>query len=767
MKKIKIIALCTLCMLVFIIIYTLDFPSWQKLDLKKIVNANAASILYDKDGNELGAVGQSSNPSFLKNEEIPQYVKNAFIACEDKRFYSHSGVDVKRIFGAFINNLKSASYEEGGSTITQQLVKLTHLTQEKKLSRKANEAVLAVKLEKKLSKDDILTAYLNTVYFGSGAYGIENAGLKYFGKHTNELTVSEAATLAGIIKAPSSYSPNANPEKAEERRNYVLTRMLEDGYISKDEMEKAKKEKIQVKDGGKEDAGLWYRDLVLKEAEKTLDLSADEILTGGFKIYTCLDKERQKRIEEIYEDKSLFPKNALNGEKAESAFICVDSHTGGILCVIGGREYEVRRGFNRATEARRQPGSALKPLSVYAAAVDGLGMSPSNIIDDTKRTFEGGYTPRNAADSYNGLVTMREALSKSLNVASVSLMEFTGIDRARDYIKRFGIPIEKSDSGLALALGSMTKGVTPKELTEGYAALSNGGWAVKAHAIQKIIDRNGKIVYAFAPANKRAVTSESAYLLTSMLKTAAATGSARALKEVSCPVAAKTGTVSIDENKNRDAWTAAYTTEIAACIWMGFDETTSDQYLASYESGSFAAKLMTEFMKYEKAQEFEKPDSIVELLIDKHALKTQNRVWLAPENAPVSLTQTEVFLKGHEPNVISPAFQTPSRPDAPSVFEKGDETIFRIRIEDPSNEYLLFEEIKGNKKLIASVTGKMDEEKEIRIKRSAETAVYTVAVRNKIMHEAGVTLVSYESEGVEVPGKKTFTGLFENFLSGF
>lgn len=767
MKKVRIIALTVSLAGLILLIYALDFSSWQKLDLDKIVNANAASVLYDKDGNELGAVGKSKSANYLKEDEIPDHVKYAFIACEDKRFYSHSGIDIKRIFGALLNNIKSASYSEGGSTITQQLVKLTHLSQEKKLSRKANEAVLAIRLEKALSKDEILTAYLNTVYFGAGAYGLENASNVYFGKSARELTVSEAATLAGIIKAPSAYSPRNDSQKAEERRNYVLSRMMEDGYISKADMESAKAQAIEIISNADRDEFLWYRDLVLNEAEEKLNLSADEILAGGFRIYTCLDQNRQKRIETIYKNDSLFPKNAQNGEKAESAFICVDSETGGILCLMGGREYEVQRGFNRATDARRQPGSALKPLSVYAAAIDGLGMSPTTIVDDTQRTFEGSYAPKNAGGSYNRLVTIREALSRSLNVASVSLIEFTGIDRARDYIKRFGLPVEKSDNGLALALGSMTIGVTPMELTEGYAALSNGGRVVNAHAIEKIVDRNGKTVYEFAPTNKRAVTTESAYMLTSMLTTAATNGSARALKDAPCPVAAKTGTVSIDENKNRDAWTAAYTTEIAACVWMGFDETTKDMYMRSSESGSFAAKMMAEFMKNETGEEFQKPDTIVERNIDRQALENEKRVWLAPDNAPESLTQTEIFLKGREPSVLSPAFQTPVRPDAPEVFEKGDEIILRFTIKDESYEYLLFSETAGEKDLITSVSGTQGEKKEVRVPRKSETTVYTLAARNRIMHEAGVTLVSLESEGVEVYGKKTITDIFENLLSGF
>ena len=767
MKKVKIILSIAFVLGAFLFLFALDFPSWQKLDLKKITSSGAASVIFDKDGNEIGAVGQTNSAMYVKSEEIPKHVKDAFVACEDKRFYTHAGVDVKRIMGAVISNIKSASYREGGSTITQQLVKLTHLSADKKISRKANEAVLAMKLERKMTKDEILTAYLNTVYFGAGAYGIESASRIYFGKSVGALTVSESAMLAGVIKAPSAYGPFNDYEKAIERRNYVLSRMEEDGYITRDEMEKAKSEAVRlISENEKQDYG-WYKDMVLKEAENALNLTADQILSGGFRIYTCLDQDRQRRIEEIYINESLFPKDAETGEKAESAFIAIDSDTGGILCVVGGREYAVRRGLNRALDGRRQPGSALKPLSVYAAAVDGLGMVPTSIVDDTKRIFDGGYTPKNAGDSYNGLVTLRDALSRSLNVASVSLIEFTGIEKAREYIKRFGLPVHQDDNGLALALGSMTKGVTPKELSQGYAALSNGGKAVNAHAITKITDRNGKTVYEFAPQNKRAISSQSAYILTSMLKTAAQTGSARALKDAPCPVAAKTGTVSLDENHNRDAWTAAYTSEISAVIWMGFDETKGNMRLKETESGSFACKLMAEFMKAEAGKEFEKPDSLIELSIDKNALTTQRRVWLAPENAPKSLVQTEIFLKSNQPSVLSPAFQTPNRPDAPEVYELGDEVIIRVKIKSDAEEYLLFEETEGKKELVASVYGKTGEEKEIRIARKKENAVYTMAVRNKIMFDAGVSLVSLESDGVEVSGKKALSDLFENLLSGF
>ena len=723
--------------------------------------------MYDRYGEEKVLIQGKNTSVFVPENEIPPMVRNAFIACEDSRFFSHNGIDIKRILGALYKNLKSASFEEGGSTITQQLVKLTHLTQEKKLSRKVNEAVLAIQLENRMSKTEILTHYLNTVYFGSGAYGIESASRVYFGKSIRDVTLSEAAMLAGIIKAPSSYAPDRSYEKAIVRRDYVLKRMYEEGFIEKTDMEEAQKEEIRLIKTKEDEKYAWYRDLVISEATQKLKISADELLSGGYRIYTNLDPVRQAYAEELFEIDALFPKDGIDSVQAQAAFVVLDSRTGGILTVIGARQYEVKRGFNRALSARRQPGSALKPLSVYAAAIDALGMTPSSIVDDTKRTFDGGYEPRNAGDNYNGLVTLREALSRSMNVASVSLIEFTGINRAREYAMRFGLPLSDSDNGLALALGSLTDGVTPTELSEGYAALSNGGNRVKAHAIEKIVNRYGVTVYEFSPPVSRVMTSESAYMLTSMLKTAAESGSARKLKDVSVPVAAKTGTVSIDENRNRDAWTLAYTTEISACIWMGFDETTPDHSLEASESGSFASEFMARFMEKESGEEFVMPKGLSEFSIDKYALKEKKRVWLAPDNAPEALVEKELFRLDQRPTTLSPSFQAPLTPDAPDVLGDGEWDRVSFVIEDENAEYLVMKETDGKKEIVHTVSGAKDDLIEVKIPASDLKSIYTLILRNRIMHENGVTLLSGESQGVLIEGSRNIKSMLNDLLSKF
>lgn len=766
MKKARWIIFATVLILLFSCLYALNIPSWQKLDMEKITKGSASSIIYDKDGKEAALLNSGKSAVKLTGSEIPDTVKNAFIACEDKKFYDHKGIDVKRIFGALLNNIRSASIEEGASTITQQLIKLTHLSNEKRLSRKANEAYLAIQLERKITKDEILTHYLNTVYFGKGAYGIESASKVYFSKSAKELTLSEAALLAGIIKAPSRYSPDVNMKRAVERRNYVLNRMFEDGYITSTQKDSAVSESVKISNDANAGEFSWYKDYVIDEATENLKISADELLSGGYRIHTYLDPERQVRAERLFKEDALFPAESADGTKAESAFIAIDSLTGGIRAIVGGREYTAKRGFNRASDAYRQPGSALKPVSVYAAAIDGLGMSPSSILDDSKRVFDGGYEPRNAGDSYNGLVTVREALSRSLNVASVSLIEFTGIERAREYAKRFGLPLSKSDSGLSLALGSLTDGVTPLMLSGAYASLSNGGTRVQAHAISKIIDRNGRTVYEDAKSSVRVITEESAFMLTSILKDAAKTGSARALKDVKTPVAAKTGTVSMDEGRNRDAWTCAYTTDISAVIWMGFDETDENHALAAAEGGSFAAKFMCEFMKEETGEAFKMPDGIKTARIDKNELIQNKRVYLAPDNAPDALIQHEIFLKGKEPKTISPLFLAPLKPDAPEISVSRNEIHVRIHIKDENHEYILISDTDGEKEAVAIVSGQKGETKELTIARDRHTKEYFLIARNRVMHENGLTLLSEESDRVVVDGNENLLSIFEDIIKG-
>lgn len=744
----------------------MDIPSWEKLNLEKITNADASSVLLTADGTPFARLRTATAGEKLRADEIPETVRQAFLAAEDSRFYEHSGVDVRRMLGALWLDLRTLSFREGASTITQQLVKLTHLSGKKTISRKTNEIALALQLERRMSKDEILAAYLNTVYFGEGAYGVESAAQIYFGKSAADLNAAEAALLAGIVKAPSAYSPFDNPAQAQKRRAYVLSRMEALGYLSEDEEAKMQSLPLPETRFSESDECPWYRDEVLREACERLNVSADELLSGGYTIFTALNPKAQASAEALFESASAFPADAADGTKAQAAFCAVDPETGAIRALVGGRDYAVRRGLNRATQSRRQPGSTFKPVSVYAAAVDALGLSPSSILDDSQRTFDGQYTPSNAGGKYHGLVTMRAALAHSYNAASVSLIEFTGVDLAREYAMRMGLPLSDSDSYLSLALGSLTYGVTPAELTAAYAALANGGRAVQAHTVEKILDRNGRTVYEFTPSLRRVMTEESAYLITSMLTTAATSGSASALSRSGVSIAGKTGTAACSAAGNRDIWTVAYTPDLVACAWMGFDSTDDQHMLPASESGSGKpARLLAAFFRENASgARFSVPDGITTVRLDRQLLNEGHVSLLAPADAPQELTISEVFVSGHEPTRLSDALDAPETPGAP-VLERLPDDIVRVRAEDGSNanvDYLVVRQTAEGHEIRAVLT-----EDAPAFEEPVEPGelAYALIARSRRLYEAGVTRLSDIGPFAALPDEPSLSQKIRSFFA--
>ncbi len=758
MKKLLIIVCAIIIILSATVLWLADIPNWVSLDTDRILSSDAASVMLDANGEEAALLSGVRKRVILRSEEIPDIVKHAFISAEDTRFLKHRGIDVRRIFGALVNDIRTMSLKEGASTITQQLVKLTHLTGEKKLSRKLNEAYLALRLERVMSKDEILTAYLNTVYFGSGAYGIESASRAYFGKNASSLDISEAALLAGIIKAPSRYSPFASPDSALVRRDYVIDKMLEENYISEDEATEAKKAALPQETNSENAIAFgWYRDAVIDECVSLFKISADDLLTGGYTVYTCLNPDMQLYAEKLFENGANFPDPASDGTPAQAAFCAVDAVTGAVRAVIGGRSYSVARGLNRTTQSRRQPGSAFKPISVYASAIDAYGLSPSSIIDDVKRVYDGGYSPNNAGGKFYGSVTLRTALSKSLNAATVSLIDFTGINSARDYAMRAGIPLDKSDNGLALALGSLTYGVTPLELACAYAPLANGGNSAQGHTVEKIVDRNGRIVYEHAYRQNRVMKSSSAYLITDMLKTAAESGSASALSQAGMPLAGKTGTASISENGNRDIWTVAYNPDLICVSWMGFDETDDEHQIPSWAGGSsYPSQLLAKFFsEIGSGADFQIPNSVTTVSLDKSALETEYHALRAPDYAPKELTISEVFDKEHMPSHYSNAFEAPEKLKTlnAEIMPSGSSRIW-FTIQSANADYLIVRKANGKSEVIATASGRAGDVFEYIDEFDAEVCEYTVVARNRTLYLAGKTVLSEESDSVTLFRRK-------------
>ncbi len=655
--------------MIAILIWLIDIPSWQKLDMEKLTNLSQTTMIYDEEGQPVSEVHNGENRVVVPIEKIPLHVRNAFIAMEDARFYKHHGIDLWRIGGAVVRNIKAGSYQEGASTITQQLIKLTHLTSRKTLSRKAQEAWLALQLERQASKDEILGMYLNVVYFGKGAYGIEAAAQSYFGKSCSDLSLAEGAMLAGVIKAPGNYAPHISLERAIERRNRVIDAMLREEMISQEEAAAARNESVQLMIESPEGESGWYVDWVMKEAGEILSCSAEELLSGGYRIYTALNSDAQETAEALFEDPDYFPGNAADGIRPESALIAMDPKNGEVRCMVGGRSYETRRGLNRAMQIQRQPGSAFKPISVYAAAIDFMGYTPISLIEDVARDFGDGYMPSNASGHEYGTVTLREALVRSMNLATVDLITRTGIESACAYAERAGIDLSDDDRNLSLALGSLTEGVSPAEMSAAYAALANGGYRVEAHTIRRIEDLYGDTLYEYSADNEYVMSEKSARMITSMLEDAADHGTAKRLASIGFPVAAKTGTVGYTEGGNRDAWTVAYTPSISVAVWQGFDQTDREHLLPDGATGgNYPAKLAAAFMKQTEDMsnggEFPIPEGMSQILLDGSTLNAASAPMLASERTPVNHLISEILPDEKLPVLTSDRWNDPKRVEA-------------------------------------------------------------------------------------------------------
>ena len=657
-----------LLLLVFAGFYTVfDVPNWQKLDASKLSALAQTSSMYDAQGELMSELRGAENRSVVPLDEIPLHTRQAFLAAEDLRFYEHQGIDVYRILGALRSNLKNRSLAEGASTITQQLAKLTHLSSEKTIRRKLEEINLAFQIEKAYSKDEILAMYLNTVYFGRGAYGIQAAAQAYFGVDASALTLNQSASLAAIIKAPSAYAPHISPSNNRSRRQYILAVMEENGFITLEEEQAARSESIWVlaQETEKQLYG-WYIDEALRESAELLGLSADEVIQGGFEIYTAYDARLQAIADEVYADQSFFPSAASDGTPIQSAMAVVDTSSGAVLAMVGGRDYTVRRGLNRATQMRRQPGSALKPLAVYGPALE-LGYTTASVLLDEKTSF-GNYTPRNAGDRYYGLVTMRTAIRNSLNTTAVRLLEEIGMNASIQYLNKMGIPTQKSDQNLSLALGSMTYGVTPVELAAAYVPYANGGVYHQPYCISRIEAADGSVVYERKENGKQVLSAQNAFLMTSLLQSVVSSGTGTRMLAANTPIAGKTGTVSMTGG-NRDIWMAAYTPEISVAVWMGFDQTDAKHKIANgITGGRNTASLAAAFFKKAYADrdkpDFKQPDGLVWLTLDKRALTSRGSVMLASDKTPKEYRLSEVFAASNRPYAVSDIWQAPNAPSS-------------------------------------------------------------------------------------------------------
>lgn len=638
-------------------------------DLDTDFNPDVTTFIHDKDGKEVVRLHGVENRIPVDLNEIPQDLKEAFIATEDRAFYKHPGINPSSFIRAAIANFRAGGIVQGGSTITMQLVENAFFTDNpsRTYRRKLQEAFMAIQMERHYTKDEILEAYLNQIYFGHGAYGVQAAAQVYFGKDVSDLTLAESALIAGITNNPAAFSPYNDGKKAKLRRGVVLDNMVEADMITSSEAEAAKEEPIKLTSGEiKKDEGKYpyYIDAVVLEAEELLKekgMSPADLYRSGLHIYTGLDPDIQEKMESVYSNANNFP-NSSDNVPVESAMVLLDPQSGEVRGLVGGREHTVERGLNRAVQTKRQPGSVIKPLVAYGPALE-EGYSPGTVIDDVPVTYSGGssseaYSPRNYDGRYRGLITMREAIRYSVNIPAVKTLERIGIGTGYNFGKNLGLSLTSSDQGLSLALGGLTHGVSPMEIASAYGAFANEGMWVEHHTITRITDKEGNTLVDMSPRGKAVMSPETAYMMTDMLRTVVSSGTGTRAQISGHDVAGKTGTTQLPDlpvfegkRGEKDAWFVGYTPELVGVVWLGYDKTTTSHYLHGLYGGSSCAPIwkavMVDALRHTPSREISRPSGIVWASIDAKSGKLPSSL------TPKQFIIKEMFAKGTVPTEMS------------------------------------------------------------------------------------------------------------------
>ncbi len=647
-KSIKILIMITSSLLIIILsmlIYFLIITSNAKLDKNKLINMERITTYYDINGTKFKE--ESGGLSVTDLKKMPDHVKNAFISIEDKRFYSHRGVDYRGLFRALINNVKSFSFKEGASTISQQLIKNTHLSNEKTFKRKLIEMKLAKELEKNYSKDEIMEKYLNTIYFGDGCYGITSATKHYFNKHPSELDINESAILASIIKAPSYYSPFASVEKCTKRKNVVLSEMFKQGYITEDEYIKNKNCSVEPIDNIET---LNYDFFTLAKDEYNELIKNYPNKYNNFNVYTSFDPNKQQ----------ILNNEKLISENFDNSSILINKN-GQIIA------------YNSTCKTSlRQVGSTIKPLLVYAPAIETNAVYSCSPILDEKINFN-GYCPSNYNDKYYGYVSVKESLAKSLNSCSVKLLNQIGIDTAKKCINKTNIKLGQNDDSLCLALGATYNGIKLSDIASAYTIFINNGNYISPSCIDKITTDKGEIVYTKKLTANKVFSEETIDIMNDMLKFTVTDGTAKKLSYLDFPIYAKTGTVG-NESGNSDAYTISYTSEYVLGTWCGnknkilMENSITGGYTPALQAASIWEKIYSDT----KPLKIKQSDKVHSEYIDKITLDNDHRVILADLYAPKRYKNCEIFKNNYVPKIRSTIFSNPKM-ETPKLFVNNNE----------------------------------------------------------------------------------------------
>ena len=658
---------------------TAGLPS--KAQVRDLGEMAQATTIYDARDVAVFTIFKEQRIEVPLSRISPNVIK-AVVSVEDQRFFDHNGVDLIRVGAAVVRNLQEGRRAEGGSTITQQLARQSFLSRDKTFRRKLKEVILAAHIEREYTKDEILEFYLNKVYFGDGLYGVEAASRGYFGKHASELNVEEAALLAGLIQSPSSYAPTVNPERALARRNVVLQAMVSNNAIDQAAFDAAKRAPVRLTNAIeiKETFGLYFKEQVRKELVERF--GGTRVAQGGLRVYTTLDAELQQAGEKIVEDgigaierrrgykhakkdtkdakdtKDQDPKE--RAEYLQGALVAMDPSTGEVRAMVGGRDFADSR-FNRATQAKRQSGSAFKPF-VYAAALE-AGYSPASVISNLNSpilTPQGNWVPEDEHSSANSM-TMRSALRMSSNRAAVQLLNTIGIPNAVSYAEKLHVGTPPSVPSLALGASD----VTLISLTAAYGAFAAGGMVHEPILVRRVEDSDGKVLYRGESKSQRAVSESTAFLMSSMLSDVVNHGTAYKARQTgfTLPAAGKTGTT----NDYVDAWFVGFTPHVVTGVWIGFDQPKT--IVSNGYAGELAVPIWASFMKLatkgDKSEWFERPSNVVGVNVCRVSGKLPNygcaNVQSVDESGYIetkSMIYMDYFVKGTQPTATCPVHST-------------------------------------------------------------------------------------------------------------
>lgn len=616
------------------ITYYLIVTKDTHLQPSKLLLSERTVAVYDCANEQVKSTLPPSFKESVPIKDIPKATRQAFVDTEDKRFFSHGGFDVRRIARAALNNLKARSFKEGASTISQQLIKNTHLSQEKTIARKLKEFKLTRKLEKQYSKDEILEKYLNSIYFGHNCFGIGSAAEFYFGKSPAELTLADSAILAGLVKSPNNYSPFKNPDNCLRRKQTVLSAMLKNGSITEEEKREALLAPLPlVPSQNKHYEG--YLAFVFDELgsiaeEKNLQLG------GNIEIYTGLEASLQSQAEKVL------------SEVKDSDYTAI---------ILDGKTGIFKAAVSTVGNIRRLPGSLIKPLLSYAPALQENLISPATPILDEKVDF-GDYSPDNYDGKFHGYTSVRACVEKSLNIPAVKVLQTLGVKKGMEYLEKLGLKAEDCDASLALALGGMKNGYTLRDMLSAYSAFQTGGIYRAGGFITKIkID--GSTVYEKSSYEKRVFDEDTAYLMTDILKSTAKTGTAKKLRSLPFDIAAKTGTVGTKKG-NTDAYALSYTSQDCVGVWLG----NADNSAIEHTGGGLPCNLLLSLnevlqKEYGDIQDFTIPQSVARVSLDKKSYYDTHTLLLADELSPMEYRFEELFKRTQIPTKKADFFSNP------------------------------------------------------------------------------------------------------------